>query len=1355
MNVTSAVNANNNTTSNIPSLMSSNTGGGGHVTYVVTTPQTQNFAPLLSSGQNGTVSVLLTTAAGPVVPNTTNSLATSGHVAAAPQPPTTSFIIRNTSTPQIKGQQQQQLHNQGFNTKQQLNPNNPNKSDLTKQQQQIKNNSLTNVNNMAAVAATTTATLAPGTTLLKTSLLQSNNNKSVGALPTATNLQNKINNNKPKAQQLQKSTMNNNINAASQTLLVKCDVAGGKVATPNPHTISPASLINQTVQKLPQVSLLQNSKSKQGTPAASSDMGKSASTQLIIAEISSSSSINPHEIKVGNLNAEVSLIKKPNSNNKDVLTKAQATTTIVKETNSLLKPISGSGSEVTRKREINATTTSESSEKQESFPRNQRSQSYNCNPATHAIHNSAAANERRHSEPAKLPEKAGVVEINEKTKYEDEEYLVSSGEKSDNKETNENQKPATEQREQKTEDSQDSDGDDDDVTILPVDDSFTEPIEIDDDEEEEDGVVDEDEQMKTNNITPISSPTTREKNKCNESLLCDEQVLISSSSSISNQSLEQATSSSSTRNSPKNGISNASDSMSPILKKSLTERKQQQQHHHPLQIVKEEPVMAAPTSSSSSPTNNFSAVLEMLSNFNMLNWRERLGTGRGTVMKFELNEFNLLQLHEKIPTRTKTHTAFERPVYERDTLHVRSENGEPITYYTCRRCKVRASALDFLAPEFCSFHCLKRDCRKRQREDNVSILRKKQRYSNNSSSNNNNNPPPLAYINQPKFRWSNYLKANYTSMAAPISLFLNPFPTGPNNFKIGMKLEAIDPENCALFCVCTVVDIHGYRLKLSFDGYDNSYDFWLNADSMDIFPPGWCAKTNRILQPPKGHNANKFNWQTYLNKEKAMAAPRHLFTHLNSSSLTPRNPFQIGMHLEAEDLNDTGKLCVASVADVLDDRIRIHFDGWDDCYDIIVDINSPYIHPCGWHEGRHQLVVPPDCENSAFNWQSYIRQQGSGLVASEEIFVPREPIHFKPNMKLEVVDPRNSSLIRPATVVSHKGHRVKLHLDGWPNDYCFWLEDDSPDLHPIGWCDATGHELEPPPGFQMPKQKMPCPTTGCRGIGNAKKPFMHVHATRDCCPYVPENWRIVMEKPPRLSYDEIVRTLPKSHTANKHNTQQTSQSNNQNSASQQQRLSDQQILERLQMLDSIKTHNVQHMGTQEKFAANSKELLGIPLPSNIKQEEIKCPSTTSSSLSSSSTNKKKTGDSTASPPLDIHLEIAKEFLCDYGPRLQHNYDIWQKNFTFDTTKIKRNPLTWSVSEVGVFVDLYLNCRQTAALFAQEDIDGQAFLLLQQNDLTERLGMKLGPSVKLYACILQLRTLAVSKFKTAYRKTSLQ
>lgn len=69
------------------------------------------------------------------------------------------------------------------------------------------------------------------------------------------------------------------------------------------------------------------------------------------------------------------------------------------------------------------------------------------------------------------------------------------------------------------------------------------------------------------------------------------------------------------------------------------------------------------------------------------------------------------------------------------------------------------------------------------------------------------------------------------------------------------------------------------------------------------------------------------------------------------------------MKLEAEDRkNDL--VCVASIADVLDNRMLINFDSWDEMYDFWVDPTSPYIHPVGWAEENGVPLTPPNCELS-------------------------------------------------------------------------------------------------------------------------------------------------------------------------------------------------------------------------------------------------------------------------------------------------------------------------------------------------------------------------------------------------------
>ena len=79
----------------------------------------------------------------------------------------------------------------------------------------------------------------------------------------------------------------------------------------------------------------------------------------------------------------------------------------------------------------------------------------------------------------------------------------------------------------------------------------------------------------------------------------------------------------------------------------------------------------------------------------------------------------------------------------------------------------------------------------------------------------------------------------------------DPFPE-QHKFAKGMKLEAIDPQHQSLICVVSVIEVQGPRLRLHFDGYGDSYDFWENADSENLFPAGWCSRNKQRLVPPKG-----------------------------------------------------------------------------------------------------------------------------------------------------------------------------------------------------------------------------------------------------------------------------------------------------------------------------------------------------------------------------------------------------------------------------------------------------------------------------------------------------------------------
>lgn len=689
-----------------------------------------------------------------------------GHVAAP-------MIIRNTSSTgvikpaQIKHNlplnQQQQQQFQNAKKLHTFNPQSIN-ADILKQ---------IVVGNTGAGA---TANLAPGTTLLKPTILKNKQTIQHSKQQQQQIQQKAIVNNKmilatPQQQQQQTYNQMKNINHTVITTTsdnsTQMFAALGMELVKAPVLAAHAN-VTQNVEKLPQVSLLQNSNKKTTNTV---EVNNESATILK----------NLNEIKVGNLNNEVSLIRKPNisvekikdtsllkvsnnfpannksstlqkiadhsnknilSNNKDVSLKetscesysllkssndtkkivhsetstTKPQNTLVEKQKSLLKPKNKKSPERIAK------------EVPEKSPRFQRSNS--CHgPKTLQTSPNSNVNERRHSEPCKF-ESVQNSKITNSDKpnsdeldmlFEDEEYLESSGEKStgiseksltsnspqkqtinvESKKTS-TEKPSTkkeilsssektenvptqiqetendaieskeneikntsdvEKKHKVSKENVESD-DDDDVTILPMEDVEIEQIEIDDDDDEEENI-----KQSNKSTSPIR------KQDLNESLLCDEQIQMSSSSSLSNNSSDQiSTTISSTLKYPK-----MDSTSTPLLKKTLMEKK--------VLLQRDEP-----------QSNGYSSVLDMLSNFNMLNWRERIGTARGTNLKFQLNEFNLIQLFERNLEHKRIHTAYERPIYERESSQKTSENKEPVLYYMCRRCNVQGPSVDFLAP---------------------------------------------------------------------------------------------------------------------------------------------------------------------------------------------------------------------------------------------------------------------------------------------------------------------------------------------------------------------------------------------------------------------------------------------------------------------------------------------------------------------------------------------------------------------------------------------------------------------------------------------------------------------------------
>ncbi|XP_010637459.1 lethal(3)malignant brain tumor-like protein 3 isoform X7 [Fukomys damarensis] len=537
--------------------------------------------------------------------------------------------------------------------------------------------------------------------------------------------------------------------------------------------------------------------------------------------------------------------------------------------------------------------------------------------------------------------------------------------------------------------------------------------------------------------------------------------------------------------------------------------------------------------------------------------------------------------------------------------------------------------------------------------------------------------------------WASYLEEE-KAVAVPAKLFREhqSFPYNKNGFKVGMKLEGVDPEHQSVYCVLTVAEVCGYRIKLHFDGYSDCYDFWVNADALDIHPVGWCEKTGHKLHPPKGYKEEEFNWQTYLKTCKAQAAPKSLFENQNITVIP--SGFRVGMKLEAVDKKNPAFICVATVTDMVDNRFLVHFDNWDESYDYWCEASSPHIHPVGWcKEHRRTLITPPGYPNvKHFSWDKYLEETNS-LPAPARAFKVKPPHGFQKKMKLEVVDKRNPVFIRVATVADTDDHRIKVHFDGWSSTYDYWIEADSPDIHPVGWCSKTGHALQPPLSateLMEASDQGGCPTLGCKGIGHFKRSRHLGPQSAASCPYSDINLNKDRIFPDRLSGE-----MPPANPTFPRNKRTDA---NESSSSPE---------VRDQHADEVK-EDVEERTEGERRPAH--EARGAREESTVQQAQRRSA---------------------------VFLSFKSPIPC-LPLRWEQQSKLLPTVAGIPASKVSK----WSTDEVSEFIQSLPGCEEHGKVFKDEQIDGEAFLLMTQTDIVKIMSIKLGPALKIFNSILMFK-----------------
>ncbi|XP_071318567.1 lethal(3)malignant brain tumor-like protein 2 isoform X4 [Trachinotus anak] len=316
--------------------------------------------------------------------------------------------------------------------------------------------------------------------------------------------------------------------------------------------------------------------------------------------------------------------------------------------------------------------------------------------------------------------------------------------------------------------------------------------------------------------------------------------------------------------------------------------------------------------------------------------------------------------------------------------------------------------------------------------------------------------------------WKEYLMKKLVGASTlPVDFYLKLAENMKTSFRIGMRVEVVDPKHVSRTRVAMIDTIIGGRLRLVYadqsDAPENAVsDFWCHMWSPLLHPLGWSSKVGHAIKAPansvEGTGLRGNSDSTFLLFKK----PRVVYMEGCF--------FEEGMKLEAIDPLNLGSICVATVHKVLlDGYLMVGIDGVESnngsdwfCYHAA----SHAILPVDFCKKNNiPLTVPQGYDSQTFTWEKYLGETKAKAAPARLFNTDYQGHGFSVNMKLEAVDLMEPRLVCVATVKRCVGRLLLIHFDGWEDEFDQWVDHQSPDIYPVGWCELMGYQLQPPPGL--------------------------------------------------------------------------------------------------------------------------------------------------------------------------------------------------------------------------------------------------------------------------------------------------
>ncbi|XP_071590296.1 scm-like with four MBT domains protein 2 isoform X3 [Heliangelus exortis] len=620
-------------------------------------------------------------------------------------------------------------------------------------------------------------------------------------------------------------------------------------------------------------------------------------------------------------------------------------------------------------------------------------------------------------------------------------------------------------------------------------------------------------------------------------------------------------------------------------------------------------------------------------------------------------------------------------------------------------------------------------------------------------------PPADIYSLKTISEWKCALEKSLNDAAnfpLPMEVFKDHADLRNHFFTVGMKLEAVNMKEPFHICPASVTKVfNNHYLQVTIDDLRpeaSKISMLCHADSLGILPIQWCLKNGVNLTPPKGYSGQDFDWADYQKQCGAEAAPHPCFRNTSFSRGFTKN-----MKLEAVNPRNPAEICVASITSVKGRLMWLHLEGLQmPSPEYIVDVESMDIFPVGWCEANAYNLTPPH--------KGVLRRKRRIAVVQPEKQLPSTvPVEKIPHDLCPVPQPDTTGTINgryccPQLYINHrcfsgpylnKGRIAELPQSVGPGKCVLVLKEVLSMV--INAAYKPGSVLRELQLVEDPQWNFQEETLKAKYRGKTYRATVKIVRTSDqvadfcrrvcakleCCPNLfspvlvaevcPENCSIHTKTKYTYYYGKRKKIIKPPIGENKN-----------------MKSGHVKPTRRRKRRKSIFVQKKRRSSAVDLNAGGSAEESEDEEPDAMEDE-------TGSEETSSELRDDQTDTSSAEVPsarprravtLRSSTELDRAAPTERARRSRrpqpHSYGEVEK-CTQVKEEIKQeeeeklildsNPLEWTVTDVVRFIKL-TDCAPLAKIFQEQDIDGQALLLLTLPTVQECMELKLGPAIKL-------------------------